>query len=360
MLLKHLAAMTFALLLPLVVACAPETSSPYQMAAQTSPFSGQETNLSPAQLELLVGRIALYPDDLLAIVLPASTQPLQVADAQRFLAQRKADAGAQLPKTWDPSVVALLNYPEALALMNVDPTWLRQLGTSVVSQQPAVMDAIQSFRRKALAAGNLKSNERQIVSTRAGGPGTADTIVIESANPETLYVPVYEPTAAVQAGVPYSYYRGPYPYYYDPTAPFFLGGFFGASIGYGCDWDDHDIYRGDINVDREKLKQGLEERRQSALADQIRRNPENVWRADKSGLERARAADLTRSALQPSAAGSRDFGAGAADGMRSPGAFSGIDRGAAASRFSARGAGSLGGGARGGGGFRGGGRGGRR
>src|SRR5690348_5211308 len=126
--------------LALLVACSPEatTTTPAPSVAAT-PFSGNDANLTPTQLETLLGRVALYPHDLLALVLPASTQPLQVVEAHRFLEQRKANPGLQPPKTWDPSVVALLNYPEALALMNADPTWLQQLGTSVVNQQAAVM-----------------------------------------------------------------------------------------------------------------------------------------------------------------------------------------------------------------------------
>ena len=112
---------------------------PHPSSAQSQPqidagsFSGSDTDLSSAQLESLVGRIALYPDDLLAVVLPASTQPLQVVQAQRLLDRRKSDPSVQPPKSWDPSVVALLNYPEVISLMNSDLTWTQQLGTSVVN-----------------------------------------------------------------------------------------------------------------------------------------------------------------------------------------------------------------------------------
>src|SRR4051812_5680603 len=98
-------------------------------APPTTSTVSADTTLSPAQLETLVGRVALYPDDLLALVLPASTQPLQVVEAQRLLEQRKTNPSLQPPKTWDPSIVALLNYPEALATMSADPVWLQQLGT---------------------------------------------------------------------------------------------------------------------------------------------------------------------------------------------------------------------------------------
>jgi hypothetical protein len=146
-----------------------QTAAPSATTTSTTAFSGNDLDLSSQQLAVLVGPIALYPDDLLALVLPASTQPLQVVEAQRLLDQRKSNPKVQPPKTWDPSVVALLNYPEAVAQLNRDLTWTQQLGTSVINQQAAVMDAIQSFRKKVVEAGNLKSDDKQNVTVHAGG-----------------------------------------------------------------------------------------------------------------------------------------------------------------------------------------------
>jgi hypothetical protein len=308
-----------ALSLALLVACAPDDAPPATTTAPTTPraalpFSGTDTNLTAAQLEVLVGPVALYPDDLLALMLPASTQPLQVVDAQRFLEQRKTNPSLQPAKTWDPSVIALLNYPEALARMNADLTWLQQLGTSVVNQQAGVMDAVQVFRRKALNAGNLKSDDKQTV--RTGGSDASQTVVIEPTSPQVIYVPTYEPTTVVYAPPPgypyYPYYSAPYPYYYSPAAPFFMGASFGVVLGYGCDWDDHDVYHGDINVEnininREEAKQRIENRRNSNTANQIQRNPENVWRPDPSGVRQAQAGAGTASgsALQQAGADRR-------------------------------------------------------
>jgi Protein of unknown function (DUF3300) len=401
--LKRLAAAASVLSLALLAACAsdvpPATSvAPTSTGAAAVSFSGTDTNLTPAQLETLVSPVALYPDDLLALVLPASTQPLQVVEAQRFLEQRKTNPSLQPQKTSDPSVVALLNYPEALARMTADLTWLQQFGTSVVNQQAGVMDAVQAFRKKTLDAGNLKSDDKQKVAVQADSSGAPQVIVIEPANPQVIYVPTYEPTTIVYAaapGYPHPYYwSAPYPYYYSPAAPFFLGTYFGIAIGFGCAWDDHDIYHGDINVEnvninREEVRERLDNRQNSNLANQIRRNPENVWRPDRSGLSQAQASASSRSALQQSGAGGRGTGVGAGDSAgaaalsaRAPGdatsrlgrqdladptprgnvgvdrsyrasssgAFAGIDRGAAVSRYSARGAGSMGGGFRGGGG----------
>ena len=77
-----------------------------------------ERVLTNAELESLVGPIALYPDDLLAIVLPASTFPLQVVQAKRFLENLESDPSLKPDESWDDSVVALTNYPEVVELLN--------------------------------------------------------------------------------------------------------------------------------------------------------------------------------------------------------------------------------------------------
>ncbi len=222
---------------------APGPNSPPAVATT---FSGTDEDLPPDQLQTLVAPVALYPDDLLAIVLPASTQPLQLVDAQRFLDRRTSDPKAQPPKSWDPSVIGLLNYPEVIALMNHDLTWTQQLGTSVIKQQPALMDAIQSFRQKVQSAGNLKSDEKQTVTVEK------ETIVIQPANPEVIYVPTYNPTTVIYApapGYPPPYvYSAPYPYYYSPAATFATGVLVGASIGYAMSWNNHGIYHGNVNI----------------------------------------------------------------------------------------------------------------
>ena len=169
---------------------------------------------SPEELENLVGRIALYPDDLVAVILPASTNPLQIVQADRFLEKRKSDPKLPLDDKWDDSVKTLLNYPDVVKMMSGDLDWTSALGEAVVADQGAVLDAIQAFRRRAQAAGNLKSNEKQVVNV--------DKTVIEivPANPEVIYVPQYNPTTVVVAGAPaWGYYPTPYPSYYYPYPP---------------------------------------------------------------------------------------------------------------------------------------------
>ena len=163
-----------------------------------APASGDAgaPQMSAEELDNLVGRIALYPDDLVAIILPASTNPLQIVQADRFLDKRKSDPKLPIDEKWDDSVKALVNYPDVVKMMSGDLDWTSALGEAVVADQGAVMEAIQAFRRRAQAAGNLKSNDKQVVNV--------DKTVIEivPANPEVIYVPQYNPTTVVVAGAP--------------------------------------------------------------------------------------------------------------------------------------------------------------
>ena len=207
----------------------------------------------------------------MAVVLPASTQPVQVVEAYRLLEQRKSNPQAQPPRTWSPSVFALLNYPEVLALMNADLTWTEQLGTSVIHQQAAVMDAVQSFRKKALDAGNLKSNDKQTVTA------ANEAIVIQPASPQVVYVPSYNPTTVVYESppdYPYPYYwSAPYPYYYSPYAPYYTGAAYGVSVGFAIGWYEHDIYHGDVDIDEIDKDGRPAAHRGAARGERNRREP---------------------------------------------------------------------------------------
>ena len=149
--------------------------------------------LTQAELVELVGPIALYPDDLLAIVLPASTYPLQVVQAARFLADFEQDSSLEPDESWDDSVVALTNYPEVVELLNEDLDWTWQLGEAVVAQQADVIAAIESFRDRAYSAGNLRSDEHQNVTESEG------VIEIAPVEEDVIYVPYYEPLSIPSA-----------------------------------------------------------------------------------------------------------------------------------------------------------------
>ena len=210
------------------------------------------TSASASTLETLVGPIALYPDDLVAIILPASTNPLQIVQAERFLEKRKADPKLAIDDGWDDAVKSLLNYPDVIQKMNNDLDWTTALGEAVVTDQSAVLEAVQVFRRKSQSAGNLKSDTKQIIIVEK------EVIKIVPADPQVIYVPQYNPTTVVVAGTPPpAYYPTPYPVYYYPYPPgaaFATGLIWGAAIG--AAWDGghyHADYHGgsaNINIDR--------------------------------------------------------------------------------------------------------------
>ena len=106
---------------------------------------GASAPLSAEQLSKLVGPIALYPDDLVAIILPASTSPLQVVQADRYLEKRKSDPKLPVDAKWDDPVKSLLNYPEVVKMMSNDLDWTSALGEAVVADQGAVLEAVQVF-----------------------------------------------------------------------------------------------------------------------------------------------------------------------------------------------------------------------
>jgi hypothetical protein len=196
--------------------------------------------LSQDQLDSLVAPIALYPDQLLVQTLMASTYPLDVVEAARFVkANRdklKGDAmvKAAEDKNWDPSVQSLTAFPQVLEMMNEKLEWTQQLGDAVLADEKAVMLTAQRLRTKASEAGNLKSNEQQKVVVQQD-----KTIVIEPAQSTTVYVPTYNP--AVVYG---TWWAPGYPPYYYPPAPYYYPGYvagaalvgFGVGLAVGAAW----------------------------------------------------------------------------------------------------------------------------
>jgi hypothetical protein len=216
--------------------------------------SGAAYTPPPAELEKLVGRIALYPDDLVAIILPASTNPLQLVQADRYLDKRKADPKLPVDEKWDDAVKSLLNYPEVVKSMSSDLDWTTALGEAVVANQGAVLEAIQAFRRKTQAVGNLKSDAKQTVVVEK------EVIKIVPANPQVIYVPQYNPsTVVVTSGYTAVYYPAPYPVYYYPYPPgaaFAAGLIWGAAISSAWNGNHYAAHYGgygssaSINVNR--------------------------------------------------------------------------------------------------------------
>lgn len=191
--------------------------------------------LTSAELEELVGPVALYPDDLLAVVLPAAAYPLQIVEAQRFLEALESDPSLEPDEDWDDSIVALLNYPEVVDLLNEDLDWTWRLGEAVVAQQDDVITAVEDFRNRAYAAGNLQTDEYQSVTHNDG------VIEITPVSEEVIYVPYYEPERVVvyQPAPVYYYYPRPCPVYYYPYSSnyaFHRGFFWGVTTAFTIGW----------------------------------------------------------------------------------------------------------------------------
>ena len=152
------------------------------------------------ELDQILAPIALYPDDLLSQVLMASTYPLEVVQAERWQKQNKSLKGDALAQAlekqdWDPSVKSLVNFPDVLTMMSEKLDWTQKLGDAFLEQEKGVMDTVQKLRQKADEAGNLKTTSEQKVIVEK----ETKTIVIEPANPQTVYVPTYNPTVVYGA-----------------------------------------------------------------------------------------------------------------------------------------------------------------
>src|SRR5579862_9203595 len=160
--------------------------------------------MAPQQLDQLVGRIALYPDPLLAQVLTASTYGNEIPDAAGWANQHSHLRGDELSRAiyednlpFDPSVLALLPFPGVLDMMARDPGWTQALGNAVLAQRPDVMDAVQRMREKAMDDGYLESNAQDRVVDN--GPGDIEILPV---NPGYVYVPYYDPAVVFVARRP--------------------------------------------------------------------------------------------------------------------------------------------------------------
>jgi uncharacterized protein DUF3300 len=256
-------------------------------------------SFKPEELDQLVAPIALHPDALVAQILMASTYPLEVVQAARFVQDKPGLKDEQLNDalkqyTWDDSVKSLVFFPQVLAMMNEKLDWLQKLGDAVLAEQQGVMAAVQRLRARAQAAGQLKGTPEQHVIVEpaavaatsppppAGAPpppppvGAAPSppptsvqtppasttvevtqasptvIRIEPTNPEVIYVPSYNPTV-VYGAWPYPAYPPYYPY----PAGYFMAGAFtfaaGAAVGAAL-WGDCDWHGGgEININSSRV-----------------------------------------------------------------------------------------------------------
>ncbi len=206
-----------------------------QAAAATAGAADQDApKLPPDQLDALVAPVALYPDDLLAQVLAASTYPLEVIQLQQWLTKNKGlkdkalvDAVGKQP--WDPSVQGLASLPDVVKRLADDIQWTTDLGNAFLAQQSDVMDAVQRMRKKAQGTGALASNKQQKVETKVVEEKTV--IIVQPADPQVVYVPTYNPV--VVYGPPIYPYP---PVYYPPYNPGAVVVGFGVGLAVGAAW----------------------------------------------------------------------------------------------------------------------------
>ena len=217
---------------------------PLNALAQSPGEGAAQKKISKEELAQLLAPIALYPDELVAQILMASTYPLEVVQADRWAKSHKQSAGDVLAKqlekeNWDPSVKSMVNFPTVLAAMSEKLDVTTRIGDAFLAQEQDVMDTIQALRKKAYDAGNLKTTKEQKIVVEK------EVIVIQPANPQVVYVPTYSPTVvygvwAYPAYPPYYYYPPPPPSY--PAYSFAVGVAVGAAWGYAwgnCNWHNN-------------------------------------------------------------------------------------------------------------------------
>jgi Protein of unknown function (DUF3300) len=196
----------------------------YGAISQSTDSTTAAPKLSAQELQQLVAPIALYPDALVAQILAAATYPTQIVEADRWMQRHSNLKGDELAKEvdkqdWDPSVKALAQFPSVLENMDKNLSWTSSLGEAYTNEPEDVTNAVQDMRQQAQKAGHLNSNEQERVTTQG------NTIVIEPANPEVVYVPAYDPWLVY--GAPIVAYPGWY-----PVPGIFWGGV-GLSFGLG-------------------------------------------------------------------------------------------------------------------------------
>jgi hypothetical protein len=247
----------------------------------------QPKALPQEQLDQLLAPIALYPDSLLTQILMASTYPLEVVKAMNWLKQNKGLKGDALTaalekQKWDPSVKSLVNFPDVLQMMNDKLDWTQQLGDAFLAQQQDVMKSVQKLRGKAHAEGNLKTTKEQKVVVEK----ETQTIIIEPANPQVVYVPTYNPT--VVYGVwPYPAYP---PYYaYPPGYAAGAAAFgFASGVAVGAAWGyawGHSNWNGgnvDIDVNRNANINNNIDRSKYQGKGQVDQSGKGKWNHDPS------------------------------------------------------------------------------
>jgi hypothetical protein len=223
---------------------APAAAGAAAAAAVEQPAFSQE------QIEQMVAPIALYPDALLAQVFMSATYPLEIVQAARWQKKHESLKGEALDaalrdQPWDPSVKTLVMLPTVLQRLNDNLDWTQDLGDAFLAQEQDVMDAVQKLRHEAQQTGALKDTPQQKVLVEK------QTIVVEPADPQTVYVPTYDPSVVYGQPPPATPY---YPTVYqqpvyatsttDSAVAFGTGALVGGLLTAAIMWDDDDDWDG--------------------------------------------------------------------------------------------------------------------
>jgi hypothetical protein len=158
--------------------------------------SGQQW--SPEAMEELLAPVALYPDAVLYQVLIASTNPQEVLDAGNWLIANPDLAGKALDEAaetagFTPPTRALVQFPQVVDNMCLNLDWTEEVGQAYVNDQPGVQQAVQRLRRQAESVGNLESSDYMTVTNET--QNGQQTVIIQPADPQVIYVPQYDPNA---------------------------------------------------------------------------------------------------------------------------------------------------------------------
>jgi hypothetical protein len=273
---------------------------------------------SAADLEKLVAPIALHPDPLIAIILPASAYPLEIVQAARFVKDTN-----NIPKVddqpWDDNVKELAKFPDMIAKMDADLPWTMELGQAFIDQSKDVLDMIQNLRGKAKKAGTLQTTTQQIVTvTNVVVMETNVTEVVQvtkeivqvvPSNPQVVYVPTYPPTV----------YYPPPAYVYNPLAPlvtFGVGMAWGAVLANNCNWGHGDVnvnVNNNVNRNTSVNRSGNANTARSTSAGQTGARASSTggqkWQPDQSRMSKSGAPSAANSARSQEA---RGYGSGGA------------------------------------------------
>ena len=300
----------------LVTGAAETAQAPVSAAPPSAP-----PKRSAAELEKLAMPIALHPDPLIAVILPASVYPVEIVLAARFIKDTN-----NIPKVdqepWDENVKAVARFPELVNKMSADLEWTVALGQAFLEQRTELMDTIQALRAKAQKAGTLQTTPQQIVTVtntvverivEQQPVVVTNTIVqILPSNPEVIYVPSYPPAVYYPAPV-YAYSYGYYPYA-APLLTFGAGMLWGAAI---ANWNHCDWGHGDVNVDIDRNtninRDRNTQRPQPRSGDRAANRGQQRWQPDQNRL---RSSGAPSAATREARGWNNPSGAGGAGGQR--------------------------------------------